>query len=160
MTNTLEASAACAAALASDKPYGVAIRLEADGKLKSGESLEEAVAAVEVYNPTAIMLNCCDPEVLTAAMPCLASLYPVVGGYANAFTTVEPMARGQSVDLLEARADVSPHAYTQFVRQWLDDGASVAGGCCEITPRHIADMANALGNDCQLIKFSELRPGA
>lgn len=159
MTNALEASAACAAAQALGKPYGVAIRLEDDGRLKSGESLEQAVAAVKAYNPTAVMLNCCDPEVLTEAMPGLASLYPVVGGYANAFTTVEPMARGESVDLLEARSDVSPQAYTECVRLWLQGGASVVGGCCEITPSHIGDIANVLGADYEFIKFSELQAG-
>ena len=160
MTNALEASAACAAALTLGKPYGVAIRLEADGKLKSGESLEQAVAAIEAFKPTAVMLNCCDPEILTDTMPRLAGLYPVVGGYANAFKTVEPMARGRSVDLLEARTDVSPHAYTENVRHWIDDGASVVGGCCEITPSHIGDIADTLSNDYHIIKFSDLQPAA
>lgn len=158
MTNTLEARAACAAAQASGKPFGVAFRLEKDGKLKSGESLEEAVAAVESYEPTAVMLNCCDPEVLTSAMPRLAGLYPVVGGYANAFKTVEPMARGRSVDVLEARIDISPSAHTEHVRHWLADGARVVGGCCEITPTHIRHLADSLADEFTFIRFSQL-PG-
>lgn len=156
MTNTLEAKAACAAAQASGKPYGVAFRLEADGKLKSGESLEEAVAAVKTYKPTAVMLNCCDPEMLTSAMPRLAGLYPVVGGYANAFKTVEPMAQGGSVDVLEARIDVSPNAHTGYVRHWLADGAKVVGGCCEITPAHIHHLADALSDQFNFVRFSQL----
>ncbi|WP_322001220.1 homocysteine S-methyltransferase family protein [Marinobacter alexandrii] len=158
MTNTLEARAACAAAQASGKPFGVAFRMEKDGKLKSGESLEEAVAAVESYEPTAVMLNCCDPEVLTSAMPRLAGLYPVVGGYANAFKTVEPMARGRSVDVLEARIDISPSAHTEHVRHWLADGARVVGGCCEITPTHIRHLADSLADEFTFIRFSQL-PG-
>ncbi|HEV8077576.1 MAG TPA: homocysteine S-methyltransferase family protein, partial [Marinobacter sp.] len=136
MTNTLEACAACAAASELGKPYGVAFRLEADGKLLSGETLAEAVAAVSRYSPTAVMLNCCDPELISAAMPELAKLHPCVGGYANAFKSVEALAQGGSVDALEARNDISPQAYVAHVRQWLADGATVIGGCCEITPEH------------------------
>ncbi|GHD40776.1 hypothetical protein GCM10008110_02030 [Marinobacter persicus] len=32
----------------------------------------DKLAAVAGYGPKAIMLNCCDPEILTAAMPELA----------------------------------------------------------------------------------------
>ena len=156
MTNALEARAACAAAGESGKPFGVAFRLESDGKLRSGESLAEAVDAVKPSGPTAIMLNCCDPEVISRAMPELASLYPCTGGYANAFKTVEPMAGGALVDELEARLDVSPGVYALQVTQWLDDGASVVGGCCEITPEHIRHLADVLTGEYDLVRFSEL----
>jgi len=156
MTNILEAKAACAAASESGKPFGVAFRLETDGNLRSGETLAQAVEAAKAFAPTAIMLNCCDPEVLSKAMPELAVLYPCTGGYANAFKTVEPMAGGALVDALEARPDISPEAYAVQVRQWLDDGARVVGGCCEITPEHIRHLADALSGDFELVRFSQL----
>ncbi|SHK29883.1 homocysteine S-methyltransferase [Marinobacter antarcticus] len=156
MTNTLEARAACSAASDLGKPYGVAFRLEADGKLKSGETLAEAVAAITPFAPTAVMLNCCDPEMMSVTMPALVDLYPCVGGYANAFKSVESMARGGSVDALEARADISPAAYLAHVQQWLVDGATVIGGCCEITPAHIKQIADVLESEFELIRFSQL----
>jgi len=91
-------------------------------------------------------------------MPRLAGLYPVVGGYANAFKTVEPMERGRSVDVLEARIDISPSAHTEHVRHWLADGAKVVGGCCEITPTHIRHLADSLADKFTFIRFSQL-PG-
>jgi S-methylmethionine-dependent homocysteine/selenocysteine methylase len=105
------------------------------------------------------MLNCCDPEVISQAMPELAGLYPCTGGYANAFKTVEPMAGGALVDELEARQDVSPGVYGLQVKQWLDDGAGVVGGCCEITPEHISHLADVLTGEYNLIRFSELPRG-
>lgn len=156
MTNTLEARAACAAASDLGKPYGVAFRLEANGKLKSGETMGEAVAAVSPYAPTAVMLNCCGPEVVSAAMPALAGIHPCVGGYANAFKSVEALASGGSVDALEAREDVSPQAYMAHVQQWLTDGATVVGGCCDITPAHILHSADVLAKEFELIRFSQL----
>jgi S-methylmethionine-dependent homocysteine/selenocysteine methylase len=155
MTNTLEACAACAAASELGKPYSVAFRLEADGKLMSGETLAEAVAAVSPYSPAAVMLNCCDPELISAAMPELVSLYPCVGGYANAFKSVEAMAQGGLADELEARADISPQAYAAHVRQWLNDGATVVGGCCEITPEHVRYIVETLADDYEFIRFSQ-----
>jgi len=155
MTNTLEACAACAAASELGKPFSVAFRLEADGKLMSGETLAEAVAAVSRYSPTAVMLNCCDPELISAAMPELVKLHPCVGGYANAFKSVEALAQGGSVDTLEARNDISPQAYVAHVRQWLADGAKVIGGCCEITPEHVRHIVEALADDYEFIRFSE-----
>ncbi len=156
MTNTAEARAACSAASESGKPFGVSFRLEVDGGLKSGESLAEAVAAVADYSPTAVMLNCCDLEILTAAMPQLVVLYPCVGGYANAFESVEAVAGGGLVDSLEARADVSPRLYAAQVHQWLAAGAAVVGGCCEITPAHIRYMADVLSGEFNFIRFSQL----
>lgn len=156
MTNTLEARAACAAASELSKPYGVAFRLEADGRLKSGETLEEAVAAVKPLAPTAVMLNCCDPELMTAAMAKLVGLYPCVGGYANAFKSVEAVASGGLVDTLEAREDISPSAYVSHVRRWLADGASIVGGCCEISPAHIRHLSDSLAHQFKVIRFSQL----
>lgn len=156
MTNTLEARAACAAASELGKPYGVAFRLEADGRLKSGESLAEAVEAVNQYAPASVLLNCCDPEVMTTAMPQLVHLHPQVGGYANAFKSVEAMAGGGLADELEARGDMSPQDYLSHVRRWLGDGARVVGGCCEITPAHIRSMSDSLAGEFELIRFSQL----
>ena len=154
------AQAACAAARDLGKPYGVAFRLEPDGKLKSGESLAEAVSAISQYAPDSVMLNCCDPEVITAAMPELIRLHPCVGGYANAFRSVEAMASGGLADELEARADMSPQAYLSHVRRWLTEGARVVGGCCEITPDHIRYISESLAGDYEFIRFSQLsEPG-
>ncbi|NUY57322.1 homocysteine S-methyltransferase family protein [Salinivibrio sp. EAGSL] len=156
MTNTLEARAACAAAQEQGKPYGVAFRLEAAGTLRSGESLEQAMHAVAEYAPTAVMLNCCDPAVLTTAMPQMATQANIVGGYANAFKSVEDMAKGSKADALEAREDLSPLVHTERVQQWIADGALVVGGCCEITPAHIQHLAQTLEQSHEIIKFSQL----
>jgi len=40
------------------------------------------------------------------------------------------------------------------VRQWLADGATVVGGCCEITPEHVRHIAEALADDYEFIRFS------
>ena len=157
MTNSLEAAAACAAAKATKKPFSVAFRLEQDATLRSGETLSEAIHVVKEYSPTAILLNCCDPEVVTRSMSEMASLFPCVGGYANAFRSIETVAQGNLCDTLEARPDITPEFYSDQVGQWLKDGACVVGGCCEITPTHIHHLAQRLkANQYNLVRFSEL----
>jgi S-methylmethionine-dependent homocysteine/selenocysteine methylase len=68
---------------------------------------------------------------------------------------VDALAQGGSVDALEAREDISPQAYVAHVRQWLADGATVIGGCCEITPEHVRHIVEALADDYEFIRFSQ-----
>lgn len=158
MTNILEATAACAAASAAGKPYGVSFRVEKNGKLKSGETLEDAVLAVSSYAPTAVLLNCSDPEFISAAMPRLSSAYTCVGGYANAFKSIDVVAGGGLVDTLAAREEISPTVYAKEVEKWLADGARVVGGCCEITPQHLAQLnSDLIAKEYNLIRFSQLK---
>jgi len=156
MTNSLEASAACKAASEAAKPFALSFRLEPDGRLKSGESLAQAVSATADYAPGSILLNCCEPETIATAMPELARLHPCVGGYANGFISIEPLADGGSVDELEAREDITPAVYTEQAQGWLRDGAKVVGGCCEITPSHIQHLAAELCKDYLLVRLSRL----
>lgn len=160
MTNSLEASAACAAAREAGKPFAVAFRLENQGKLKTGETLKEAIDAVKAYSPTAILLNCCDPEIVTESIAEMAGLFSYVGGYANAFRSVDTVAQGNLCDTLEARAEITPGFYSNQVRHWLEDGAHVVGGCCEITPTHIKQLSEDLkANHYHVVRFSELASG-
>jgi methionine synthase I (cobalamin-dependent) len=40
--------------------------------------------------------------------------------------------------------DVDPSAYGRFAEEWLDEGASIVGGCCGTTPQHIRMLHAAL----------------
>ena len=41
---------------------------------------------------------------------------------------------------LSSRADLPPEVYAGHVAGWIDAGASIVGGCCEIGPAHIARL--------------------
>jgi Homocysteine/selenocysteine methylase (S-methylmethionine-dependent) len=49
------------------------------------------------------------------------------------------------VAVLEARKNLGPEAYADFADQWVAMGASIIGGCCEIGPEHIAELARRHG---------------
>jgi homocysteine S-methyltransferase len=40
----------------------------------------------------------------------------------------------------DRRAELTPDAYAQFARGWIDRGAEIVGGCCEVGPAHIARL--------------------
>lgn len=141
-----EANAGIDAAKASGKPVYVSFTLNDDGSntLRSGEQLEDAVAQAASRGVDGIMVNCSIPEAITVAMPVLATAACRFGGYANGFTSIDKLKPGGNVDSLKARTDLDPAAYGNFVAQWLDMGASIIGGCCEVSPAHIAYLDQML----------------
>ena len=48
------------------------------------------------------------------------------------------------MDALQERADMTPDAYARLALTWVDQGATILGGCCEIGPAHIAEIATRL----------------
>lgn len=141
-----EAKAATVAAAESGLPVWTAFTVDdADGtRLRSGESLAEAARNVVTAGADAVLVNCAVPEALTTAMDVLCELGVPFGGYANAFTSVAALEPGGTVDVLEARKDLDPAAYADHVLQWVEKGATIVGGCCEVGPAHIKALADRL----------------
>lgn len=139
MSNITEATAGAKAIRDAGVIGAVAFTLsDSDSqKLRSGESLEDAIAAVKPYSPDAIMLNCSTPEVVTQGLKTALSSGVRCGAYANGFTSVEALVPGSTVDRLSTRKDLGPEDYLRFVKTWLEMGVEIIGGCCEIGPDHI-----------------------
>lgn len=151
MSKAGEARAAATAAAETGRPVWVSWTLSetpaADGapRLRSGETIAEAVAALEGLAVEALLVNCCPPEIVSAAMPALVATGRPVGGYANGFQPIPAeFTLGRTVDMLEARTDLDPTAYADFAMAWVEAGARIVGGCCEVGPAHIAELARRL----------------
>jgi S-methylmethionine-dependent homocysteine/selenocysteine methylase len=136
-----------AGALSAGKPVWIAMTVDdQDGtRLRSGEHLAEAVAAVADH-ADAVLVNCSAPEAVPAALPILAASARPFGAYANGF---EKIAEGfltakPTVDALTSRRDLTPAAYAEFVLRWVDQGATIVGGCCEVGPKHIKEIHRRL----------------
>ena len=144
MSNIAEASAG-AKAIRDEGVVGAVAFTVSDSDatvLRSGESLQEAIEAVMPYAPDAILINCSIPEMVTEGLKIVAESGVRFGGYANGFTSVEALVPGSTVDLLTQRQDLGPEEYLAFVKSWIDLGAEIIGGCCEIGPSHIAAIAD------------------
>lgn len=141
-----EARAATIAGVESGLPVWTAFTVDdGDGtRLRSGEPLVEAARAVVDAGAERVLVNCSMPEAVTTALDELAGLGTPFGGYANAFTSVAPLQPGGTVDSLASRNDLGPDAYADHALHWVEQGATLLGGCCEVGPAHIAALAERL----------------
>lgn len=146
MASADEALAAATAAAESGRPVWVSWTLADDGapRLRSGETLAEAANAVAHLPLAARLVNCSRPEAVDAAFGDLVALGGTVGAYANGFTAVEALKHGGTVDVLDAREDLGPDSYADFAMGWVERGAAIVGGCCEVGPEHIARLRERL----------------
>jgi S-methylmethionine-dependent homocysteine/selenocysteine methylase len=140
-----EGYAAAHGALRTGKPVWVSWTLHEDrsGRLRGNETIAEAAAEVAELPVTGMLVNCCAPESISAAMADLSATgYAFIGGYANTFVAIPETwtldGASETDGLIPLRDDLAPAAYLTFAREWLEHGANVVGGCCGTRPAHIA----------------------
>jgi S-methylmethionine-dependent homocysteine/selenocysteine methylase len=149
MASITEATAACTAGLESGKPVWVGLTVSdtEPEQLRSGESLSDAVQALESLGADAILLNCSQPEAISASWRPLNNAKARIGAYANGFISIASLHPGGTVEALEARQDLNPQQYADHALGWVRNGASIIGGCCEIGPAHIKALHERLCNE-------------
>lgn len=122
--------------------------LNAPPQLRSGELVEQAVEQMANLGAATILFNCCQPEVIEAALKvtqeCLSRLNKKdihFGAYANAFPP-QPKEATANDGLDDIRADLDPESYLKWAQKWQLAGATRIGGCCGIGPKHIEKLAD------------------
>ena len=103
------------------------------------------------------MFNCALPEAISIALAslkhdetCCNELRKheiLLGAYANRLTPVDPSwTMAESSMPQPFREDIGEHQYwNDFVRLWVEEyGVQLVGGCCGITPEHIACLRDNL----------------
>lgn len=130
------------------KPVWLALTvMDEDGtRLRSAEALSEIAPLVEHFGPQAVLINCSRPEAIPAALEIIKGFGRPFGAYANGFTRISEgfLKDAPTVDALEQRTDLGPHAYAAQAMGWIAQGATIVGGCCEVGPDHIAELARQL----------------
>lgn len=144
---SLEAARAClAAGRRTDLPVWLSFTVDdEDGaRLRSGEPVAEAARIGAEAD--AVLANCSAPEAMPAALSALAAAGRPMGAYANAFETITKdfLEGGTTAGALRPRRDMGPEAYADHAMAWIDQGATILGGCCETGPAHIAEIARRL----------------
>ena len=146
VASVAHAAAIIEGAQAAGKPVWVAFTVsDSDGtQLRSGEPLADGLAAVEAAS--AVLVNCSAPEAIPAALDVLKTTGKPYGAYANGFEriTEDFLGTKPTVDTLSKRRDFTPEVYADHALSWVDHGATIVGGCCEVSPAHIAELANRL----------------
>lgn len=126
------------------RPVWLAVStLDDDGaRLRSGEPLTDILEVVDAFQPEAVLVNCVRPEVVAQALRLLKPSGALLGAYANGFTEIASGYKSTTATVkeLSARMDLTPERYADYAERWVELGAGVIGGCCEIGPAHIAEL--------------------
>ena len=138
--------AAMTAAREADKDIWLSWTLDdrEPGRIRNGQSIKEAMAEIDENPLSAVLFNCCPPEMIAPALREIRDLVTCpVGAYANGFQFI-PQAWRVDIESLDARKDLDPESYAAFAKNWVEQGAGIIGGCCEIGPGHIRKIAEDL----------------
>ena len=102
-------------------------------------------------NLLGIILSCVSPEVYIENMNELKSLNFPFGCKLNAFETTSPIngyTNNYNInnnknpnEFLGKREDLTPEKMYHFIKNFLNEGATILGGCCETTPAHIKEIS-------------------
>jgi S-methylmethionine-dependent homocysteine/selenocysteine methylase len=141
-----EARAAIDGASVAGLPIWLGLSLMDRGPwLRSAEPISAAIRELGSFPISALLANCCPPETIRDAIPELVKANVPVGGYANGFVEIPTtFLPGKTREQLHSRKDLDPKIYADHVDQWIEKGARIVGGCCEVGPPHIAEIAKRL----------------
>jgi homocysteine S-methyltransferase len=132
---------------AAGKPVWLSVSVDdRDGtKLRSGEAVADLARLLQ-HPVAALLANCSVPEAMADALAALKPLGRPFGAYANGFTHISGnfLKEAPTVRELTHRHDLTPERYADFAMAWLDLGATIVGGCCEVGPAHIRHLRDRL----------------
>jgi homocysteine S-methyltransferase len=144
MTYPEEATGIARAAAANGMPVVISFTVETDGKLPSGDTLQEAIEAVDRASGTApayYMVNCAHPTHFESALAAGGPWLDRIRGLrANASTmshaeldAATELDAGDPIDLGRRYRDLRQHL----------KGLCVVGGCCGTDHRHVTAICEA-----------------
>ncbi len=149
MTNSNEAIGIGAAAAQAGLPVAISFTLETDGRLPTGQTLEEAIAEVDAATaayPAYYMINCAHPTHFESVMSLDAS-------WAKRIRGLRANASRRSHQELNDAPDLDAGDPIELAAQYRDlmrnhPQINVLGGCCGTDHRHIASISRACGTRC------------
>ena len=144
MTNMPETVGLVRAANASGLPVVISFTLETDGRLPTGQSLKEAVCAVDAATdkaPAYYMINCAHPTHFNNALTAGDAWVARIRGIRANASRRSHAELNEAPDLDDGDPVELGEQYADLVRRY--PHINVLGGCCGTDHRHIARIAEA-----------------
>lgn len=143
MTNIPEATGVARAAAAAGMPVAISFTVETDGRLPTGDSLKDAIAAVDEATgnaPVYYMINCAHPDHFAGALD---------GGWTKRLGGIRANASRCSHAELDEATELDAGNPQELGRLYAGLRArlphlAVLGGCCGTDHRHIEEIARAM----------------
>uniref|UniRef100_M4C580 Hcy-binding domain-containing protein n=1 Tax=Hyaloperonospora arabidopsidis (strain Emoy2) TaxID=559515 RepID=M4C580_HYAAE len=156
-------------------PIIVSFALNSTGQLRSGEevvgsvrSLIEFCTSCSELSPDehegvtdllqGILFNCSQPEDITKAIKQMTEEFELVdmmkkheirvGGYGD---RISPKSKAGAMEeslvpgALQSVVDME--VFGKFAMRWIDDGASIVGGCCRISPEYVLQIGEIISQE-------------
>ncbi len=144
LNQTDEAIGIVRAAQAVDLPVVISFTLETDGNLQTGQSLKDAIVAVDEATDSGaayFMVNCTHPEHFAHLLEDKAWARRIKGVFCNA--SRKSHAELEASDTLD---DGNPVEFGEQHKAMRDRSPwmNVFGGCCGCDIRHVTEIAHAL----------------
>lgn len=143
LTHASEASGIARAAKEIDLPVAIAFTLETDGKLPSGQSLDEAIAQVDAASSSApiyYMINCAHPDHFRDILDKEASWVSRIGGIRCNASRMSHAELDEAEELDDGNPAELSELSVEIMRQL--PNIRVVGGCCGTDHRHVGCMAH------------------
>ncbi len=134
-----------------DKPYLIGAHISEGKNLPSGEKISDILNKINQRKLLGIILSCISPENYDLNLNEIKNLGVPFGFKLNAFIKTNPKPNytgaykksktGNPNEFLGQRKDLTPEKMAKFAKKFVEAGATIVGGCCEIRPSHIKEMS-------------------
>ena len=134
-----------------NKPILVGIHLLKNGKLPSDETISEVVKKYKSSNWIGIVASCVSIEIAENSINELKIQNLPFGYKVNLWGNKEPSPMRKintakfdedavNLNTIMGKREVSEDFYKQLGKKFIDNGATILGGCCETSPKHVAAL--------------------
>jgi len=135
-------------------PVLVGVHVKDNGKLPSGENLAKIVHDFQNKKWLGILTACVSPTAYELVKDELKNLNLPYGFKLNAFdkipdnyvvTSADSWGRdGNPKNILGINQDLNEEKFYNLVKNYMNEGATILGGCCEIKPSHIKAISKLI----------------
>ena len=131
----------------------VGVHTKKDGKLPSGENLQNLLNNGINENCIGIIFACVSPEIAEKSIRIINEYKIPFGAKVNlwkieeptpikTFNTAKPQEIGTNPNIsFGKRDDITNKDFYEFSKKIIDMGATILGGCCETNPQHIQEIS-------------------
>jgi homocysteine S-methyltransferase len=151
MSSGLECEIALKAIESFNLPVLVGVHLRDNGQLPSGEKIKDIVKKYKNKNWLGIIMACISPKAYEVVANDLKKIDIAYGFKLNAFkkipvgyTVASKDAWGNAGNpntVLGTNTDLNESRFYEYAKKFMENGATILGGCCEIRPSHIKEIS-------------------
>ena len=151
MSSGLECEIALKSIESINLPVLIGIHLRDNGLLPSGEKIIDIVKKYKDNNWLGIIMACISPMAYEAVLKDLKQLDIPYGFKLNAFNKIPEGYTVASKDqwgnagnpntVLGVNTDLNESKFYEYAKKFMENGATILGGCCEIRPSHIKEIS-------------------